>query len=218
MKINARTRIYGIFGYPIEHSASPAMQGAAFASLRLNAAYLPFAVKSSELKKAVEAIIPLGLGGVNVTLPHKEEVVRFLDGLAPEAERIGAVNTVVIKKGRLIGHNTDCAGFLRALKEDLGFSPRGKTAFILGAGGAARAVTFALAGAGVARLYVADIIMTRASALAANLRKYFPRCHGLYLLEESLLSLLHPYIQGYRRFAHRSVSFYYPSQQKGFEK
>lgn len=176
MKIDGKTRIYGVFGYPIKHSASPAMQAAAFASFRLNAVYLPFAVRPAELKKAVEAIIPLGLGGVNVTIPHKEKIIRFLDGLSPRAKRIGAVNTIVIRRVKLVGCNTDCHGFLSSLKGDLGFSPRGERAFVLGAGGAARAVAFALAEAGVVHLYLSDIIKNRASVLAANVRRHFPRC------------------------------------------
>ncbi len=174
-KINSRTRIYGVFGYPVAHSASPAMQGAAFACRGLNCVYLPFLVKPADLKKATAALAPLGIAGVNVTIPHKEKIIPFLDELSPEAERIGAVNTVAVRQGKLIGYNTDAGGFLNSLAEDLGFSPGGSAVFLLGAGGAARAVAFALARAGAGAVYISDLVSGKARRLTTAVKRRFRR-------------------------------------------
>jgi shikimate dehydrogenase len=118
---------------------SPAMHNAAFKSLGLNYVYVPFKVKSMELRKAIEGIRGLNLRGVNVTIPHKVAVIQLLDKLDPLAERIGAVNTIVNDEGILTGYNTDATGFLQTLR-DLNVEPAEKKVLLLGAGGAARAI------------------------------------------------------------------------------
>jgi 3-dehydroquinate dehydratase / shikimate dehydrogenase len=146
-RLDSRTRIYGVIGDPIGHSLSPVMQNAGFAARRMNAIYLPFLVR--DLRDFLDAIGPLGIRGFSVTLPHKERLLRHLDGCDPLAARIGAVNTVVVRGGgKLYGYNTDYVGVLRALGKRL--SLRGSRVLIVGAGGAARAVAFALAQAGAA--------------------------------------------------------------------
>ena len=146
-QFNARTRVYGIIGDPIAHSLSPVMQNAGFASRRLNAVYLPFL--THDLRDFVDSIEPLGIKGFSVTLPHKERILRFLYRCDPLAERIGAVNTVVVRSsGKLHGYNTDYVGVLRTLERRI--TLRGSRVLIVGAGGAARAVAFALAQAGTA--------------------------------------------------------------------
>lgn len=169
-------KLYGIIGFPIEHSLSPFMHNAAFARLKIDAVYLPFSVPKNRLKEAISALKRNGIAGFNITVPFKSESIRYLDGIEPTAKMIGAVNTVVAKNGKLIGYNTDCAGFIRSLKEELHFRPEGKGAFILGAGGAARAVCFGLAEEKAAALYIYDVITAKAKALAGNIRSHFPEC------------------------------------------
>jgi 3-dehydroquinate dehydratase/shikimate dehydrogenase len=144
-RLNARTRVYGVIGRPIAHSLSPAMHNAAFRAARLNAVYLPFEVE--RLDDFLACVRPLGLAGFSVTLPHKEAILRHLDGIDPLAEQIGAVNTVVVRGGgRLYGYNTDYVGILRALQGAIRL--HASRVLLVGAGGAARAVAFALATAG----------------------------------------------------------------------
>lgn len=168
--ISGKTRLYGIFGYPVEHTFSPAMHNAAFRKLDMNACYVPFAVKPEQLAEAVRAIIPLGICGLNVTVPHKEKVIDHLNELSQEAQLIGAVNTIEVTKGKLVGHNTDGRGFIRSLREHARFDPKGKTVFLAGSGGAARAISFSLALAGVRRIAFFDVDGHKAEALARDLR------------------------------------------------
>jgi shikimate dehydrogenase len=137
--ISGQTIICGIIGDPLGHTMSPAMHNAAFKSLGLNYVYVPFKVKSMELRKAIEGIRGLNLRGVNVTIPHKVAVVQLLDKLDPLAERIGAVNTIINDEGILTGYNTDATGFLQTL-HDRNVEPAEKKVLLLGAGGAARAI------------------------------------------------------------------------------
>lgn len=167
--INGRTKVCGLFGFPVGHSFSPAMHNAAFQALALDYVYVPFAVAPDSLPAAVAAIKALGLAGVNVTVPHKQAVLPLLDELTEEARLIGAVNTIVPSAGRLRGDNTDGRGFLRALHEKAGFIPAGKTVLILGAGGAARAVAVQLALAGVRKIYLCNRAARRAAELAGLL-------------------------------------------------
>lgn len=144
-RINSQTRVYGVIGDPIAHSLSPAMQNAAFAARRMNAIYLPFLVH--DLKDFLDSLKELGIRGFSVTIPHKERILKHLDGCDPLAAQIGAVNTVVVRgSGKLYGYNTDYVGVLRTLERRMPL--RGSRVLIVGAGGAARAVAFALAQAG----------------------------------------------------------------------
>jgi shikimate dehydrogenase len=165
--ISGRTQLTGVIGWPIAHSVSPAMHNAAFRALGLDWCYLPFAVHPARLPDALRGIRALGLRGINATVPHKEALLALVDSLTPAARAIGAVNTVSLANDTIVGHNTDAQGFLRALG-DVGFSPAGSTALILGAGGAARAVAYALATAG-AKVKVLNRTPGRAQALAADL-------------------------------------------------
>ena len=126
MKIDGHTRVAGIFGDPIGHTLSPAMHNAAFKAIGLNAVYIPFHVKADSkgaLKAAVEAVAAMNMLGVNVTIPHKERVFKFLDEADEHAIDIGAVNTIVNRDGRLFGYNTDGAGYLLSLRKETGFRP-----------------------------------------------------------------------------------------------
>ncbi len=164
--ISGRTKLCGVFGCPVEHSFSPAMQNAAFQAAGLDYAYLPFFVAPEHLAAAVESVKALGMIGVNITVPHKEAVLPLLDELTDEARLAGAVNTVVNRHRRLCGDNTDGKGFLWSLLENAGFVPTGKTALILGAGGAARAVSVSLAMCGAKKMVIANRSKKRAEELA----------------------------------------------------
>jgi shikimate dehydrogenase len=169
--ISGKTVVYGIFGYPVEHTFSPGMHNAAFAHVGMDACYVPFAVPADRLAEAMRGVIPLGIRGLNITVPHKEKIIPLLDELTEDARLIRAVNTIAVKNGRLIGHNTDGRGFLRSLREETSFRPKGKTVLIVGAGGAARAVGFSLALAGVGELRVSDTDHEKALRLAKDIRE-----------------------------------------------
>jgi shikimate dehydrogenase len=150
---------------------SPAMHNAAFEALGLDYIYLPFHVRREELKGAINGIRALNIVGLNVTIPHKSEVIPLLDKLEPLAEGMGAVNTIVNEDGKLIGYNTDAPGFLRALRFN-GIEPEGKKVVILGAGGAAKGISFILAGAG-ASLVILNRTLPRAEELASQIASYY---------------------------------------------
>ncbi|MGA2090372.1 MAG: shikimate dehydrogenase [Endomicrobiales bacterium] len=168
--ITQTTLITGLFGYPVSHSLSPAMHNAAFAHCRLPYVYLPFAVHPENLKSATEAIRALGLAGVNVTIPHKETILPFLDRIDPAARKIGSVNTVVNNKGTLTGYNTDAPGFLKDI-QSRGFDPSGTTSMIVGSGGAAKAVARGLVDAGVKKLFITSNDIRQATSLVRRLSR-----------------------------------------------
>ncbi len=164
--VHGSTTVAGVWGWPVRHSASPAMHNAAFAELDLDWVYVPFAVDPDRVADAVAGVRSLGIRGVNVTVPLKERVGEFLDDLTPVARRLGAVNTLFWDDGRLTGDSTDGRGFLAALGH-AGFSDfSGVRAVVLGAGGSARAVVDALSEAG-ARVVVANRTREKALPLLA---------------------------------------------------
>ena len=175
MKKKTEFRLFGIFGFPLSHTLSPAMQEAAFEQLGIKAYYLPFEFSQDEFKKAMRGLLSFALEGFNLTVPHKETVITFLDRLTPEAKAIGAVNTVFQKKGKWIGANTDVSGFLNALQKEGRFDPHGKKVLILGAGGAARAVIYGLASKGVRRLVIINRHESRAKKIIRDFKRLFPR-------------------------------------------
>ena len=144
MVVSGKTKVYAVIGDPIEHSLSPAMQNAAFDACKLDSVFLAFKVKSAEVGYAISGTRALSIQGLNVTMPHKNAVIGFLDEVDQTAQLLDAVNTVKNENGKLCGFNTDGAGALAALNEN-GVEPKGKKVVLLGAGGAARAVAFALA-------------------------------------------------------------------------
>lgn len=156
----------GIIGHPIGHSISPVFQQAALDAIGFDGVYEPFDVNPDGVGGFVGGLRAAGTLGVNVTVPHKEAVIPFLDEVDDWAAAAGAVNTIVNRAGRLSGYNTDGVGFLRALREGAGFEPQGQTVLILGAGGSARGVAYALARAGAGRLVIANRTRERAQRLA----------------------------------------------------
>ncbi|TDA67724.1 MAG: shikimate dehydrogenase [Clostridia bacterium] len=169
--VTGKTKLLGVLGYPVEHSLSPAMHNAALAGLGLDVVYLPLPVRPADLGRAVRGMQALGFIGANVTIPHKEAALTLADELGAEARLIGAVNTLVFRGGKILGHNTDAAGFLLSLREEADFDPAGKTCLILGAGGAARAVAVALVQAGSRAVYIANRTRERAAELASGLQR-----------------------------------------------
>lgn len=169
MKVSGKTKVLGLLGYPVSHSLSPAMHNAAFDCLGLDACYVTFAVRPELVKDAVRAIKALNLAGVNVTVPHKEKVIPFLDRVDEEAKFIGAVNTIVNMGGILTGYNTDGRGFMRSLAE-AGISVSRKRVLIIGAGGASRAVGYYLCQK-ASKLFLYDIDRKKAEKLIKDLNK-----------------------------------------------
>jgi shikimate dehydrogenase len=169
INISVSTRLYGVLGHPVGHSLSPPMQNAALAEMGLDAVYLAFDVPPERLELALRGLAALGAAGVNLTIPLKERAVPLLDWVSPEAIRIGAVNTIKIEGERTQGYNTDAPGFLASLRSCSG-DPTGKRCVVLGAGGSARAVSVALAGAG-ARMTLVNRTVERAMELARILRE-----------------------------------------------
>ncbi len=184
-QITGKTMICGIIGDPVEHSMSPVMHNAAFEALGLDYVYLPFHVRGEELKEAINGMRALNIAGLNVTIPHKMAVIPFLDKLDPLAERMGAVNTIANENGELTGCNTDAFGFLPALRSQ-GVEPDGKSIVILGAGGAAKGISFILAGAG-ARLVILNRTLSRAEELASQVAQYYHRKIEAMILNEANL-------------------------------
>ena len=167
MRVSGETRLFVIFGDPVEHSLSPVMQNAALQAAGIDGLYVPWRVRAPGLSTALNSLRWMeNFGGANVTLPHKEQAALLVDELSPEAASVGAVNTIVSRDGRLLGANTDGQGFLRSLQEEGDFVPRGCRAAILGAGGAARAVAWSLAEAGIAELIILNRTSERAELLA----------------------------------------------------
>ncbi|MEE9613633.1 MAG: shikimate dehydrogenase [Thermodesulfobacteriota bacterium] len=194
-KVSGTTRITGIFGDPVGHTLSPAVQNAAFEELELDMVYLPFHVREEALAGAVGAIRALNMAGVNVTIPHKESVTALLDEVDEDARNTGAVNTVVNTDGRLVGYNTDGKGFLASLAEETNFNPGGKVVMLLGAGGAARGILAALLKERPKKVIIANRTSSRAEALAEEFAGKFPDVeveaaglnHGPALEETELL-------------------------------
>ena len=173
-RISPETQKVGVFGYPVKHSASPAMQNAAFQSAGLNYIYLSFEVKPEDIGEALNSLRILGFRGMNLTIPHKEICLPFLDEISEEALKIKAVNTVMVDSGKLKGFNTDIEGFLKPLACEKNYQPAGKKVVVLGAGGAARAVVFSLLDAGAGEVVIANRNAGRAGRLSAFMKSLFP--------------------------------------------
>jgi len=173
MDKNSSPRIYGVLGYPVKHSLSPSMHNAAFEALKINAEYRSFQVKPQDLENFLNSLAKKNIYGLNVTIPYKEKVVPFLQNLSPEADLIGAVNTIKVFPDKLEGFNTDGEGFLQHLRQDLKFDPQDKTIAILGAGGAARAISVYLSKNKPRLIAIYDIDKTKSEMLVKHLKENF---------------------------------------------
>ena len=186
-RITGHTELIGLMAYPIRHSSSPAMHNEAFAYLGLDYAYLAFEVDNSTLEDAIKGLRALKMVGSNVSMPNKTVVGQYLDKLSPAAELCGAVNTIVNENGVLTGHITDGIGFVRNLKEH-GVDVKGKKMVVLGAGGAATALTVQCALDGAASIAIFnpdDPFLDRAKGTAEKLAKEVPDCKvSVYCLDD----------------------------------
>ena len=173
LSIDASTKLVGVMGWPVKHSLSPAMHNAALQMLGLKWCYVALPVRPVAVADAVRGLSALHFRGCNVTVPHKSSVIPLLDTIDPAAEVLGAVNTLVFSHrenevAHIAGYNTDVAGFLGALRQH-GFDPRESDIVIVGAGGAARGVAYALLSAGVNQLTVLNRTRSRAEKLVSDL-------------------------------------------------
>jgi shikimate dehydrogenase len=168
--ITGKARFAGVMGWPVSHSRSPILHNYWIAKYGIDGAYLPLPVRPEDLPDAVRALPKLGFAGANVTLPHKEAALRLVDDVDPLARRVGAANTIIVQPtGRLVGRNTDVFGFLAALDaKSPGWRGALRTAVVLGAGGAARAVVVALQDAGAREIRVVNRTRGRAESLASK--------------------------------------------------
>ncbi|MBN1220788.1 MAG: shikimate dehydrogenase [Anaerolineae bacterium] len=171
---NYKAELVGVFGHPVAENPTIVMQEAAFQALNLNWRYLTIEVYPQDLADAVKGLRAFNMRGINLTIPHKVEILKYLDEIAEDAKLMGAVNTVRREGDKLIGENTDGKGFLRALRDDARLNPAGKRAVILGAGGAARAITVELALAGAAQITVVNRSVERGQTLANLLKQKTP--------------------------------------------
>lgn len=162
---------FAVLGHPIAHSFSPVMHAASFRAIGFDGQYEKRDVPPEALAQALDALEAEGFTGLNLTIPHKQLAVPMMDSLSPEAQRLGAVNTVLFRDGKRLGHNTDGPGFLAAAKVTLGFEPAGKRVAVIGCGGAGRAVALSLAYAGVTWIGLLDVDTARVAALAEEIAR-----------------------------------------------
>lgn len=170
MMIDGHTRVCGVIGNPVEHTMSPPIHNALAGKLSHNLVYVPFHVETGQVAEAVKGAYALNVLGMNVTVPHKKEVMEALAGMDELAEKIGAVNTLVRTKGGFWGYNTDMPGLYRAMSSEK-IRLEGEEVILLGAGGAARAVAFLCAEKGVSRVYLLNRSEEKARAVAEEVRE-----------------------------------------------
>ena len=169
--ITAKTKVLCVIGDPIEHSVSPKMHNAVLKELCLDYVYIAFKVKKENLKEAVQGFKSLGIQGINVTIPHKVDIMQYLDEIDPTAMKIGAINTIKNENGYLKARNTDGEGALKSLLDN-GYNPKGKKITIIGAGGASRAISFFIA-QHASELTIFDINSELSHKLATNLSQFY---------------------------------------------
>ena len=172
--LSGHTQPFAVLGHPIGHTLSPVMHNAAFESLGLDAIYLAFDVAPERLLEVLPVMKAMGFRGVNLTVPLKEVAFKGIQDLDESARRLGAVNTIEFTPTGLRGHNTDGRGFLMALRESFDFSVKGRDLFVLGCGGAGRAIAITAAGEGAKRLILADIDADRCRTLARDIASLAP--------------------------------------------
>lgn len=169
-----KAELVGVFGYPVEENPTVVLQEAGFEARGLNWRYLTIEVRPEDLEGAIIGLRAFNMRGINLTIPHKVSVIEYLDELSPEAELIGAVNTVVREEDLLIGYNTDGKGFLRSTRDDAGLDSEGERFVFLGAGGAARAMSVEQALAGAAHITIVNRSRGRGEALVELLQERTP--------------------------------------------
>ncbi|MFX1408641.1 MAG: shikimate dehydrogenase [Promethearchaeota archaeon] len=183
--INGCTKVLCIIGHPVEHSMSPVMHNAVLQDLGLNLVYIAFDVKPNQLKEAVEGLKALEIIGFNVTIPYKENIIKYLDKIDSLAKRIGAINTVKNENGYLIGKNTDALGVKKVLL-DAGFKIQGKNIIILGAGGAAKAISY-ISAEEANKIVIANRTEKRAIELVKNIKQNLDANAEAKLFSENII-------------------------------
>ena len=168
---NYKAELVGVFGCPVAENPTIVMQEAAFQALNLHFRYITIEVRPEDLESAVKGLRAFNMKGINLTIPHKVEVIQYLDAITPDAQLIGAVNTVYREGEKLWGANTDGKGFLKSLREEGRIDPAGKRVVVFGAGGAARAITVELALAGARRITVVNQTPERGQSLVKLLNE-----------------------------------------------
>lgn len=186
--MDSKTNLYGLIGLPIGHSYSPLIHNYLFSLTNINGCYLCFPVKPKQLKFALYSFKALGVKGFNVTIPYKVKIMKYLAHIDKNARIIGAVNTIKEKKGKLYGFNTDVEGFKLSL-EKIKFSCSGKSAFIIGAGGAARAVSVGLAQKEIKLIYLYDLIAKNAFGLVKQIAPFFPKTKFIVIGDKKDINL-----------------------------
>lgn len=179
-----RSELIGLFGSPVDENPTGVIMEAAFKALNLNYHYHPILVKPQDLKAAIGALKAFNMKGTHITIPHKTEVLTYLDDVADDAKLMGAVNTVYLKNGRTYGENTDGKGFIISLQEN-NIPIQGRRAAVLGAGGAARAITIELANAGAAHITVVNRTREKGQILVDLLNHHTPACAEFVLWDHS---------------------------------
>lgn len=174
MHINGNTRIISLLGNPVKHSQSPYMHNLSFESLELDFAYMAFEIEDGKIEEAVQAMRTLNARGFNITMPFKEQVMKFLDVIDNEAKIIGSVNTVLNDNGNLIGYNTDGKGFVKAL-EKKGVEFKNKKILILGSGGSAKAIAIQLALDSAKEIVIANRTIEKAQNIVDIIKKHTPK-------------------------------------------
>ncbi|MDP6952336.1 MAG: shikimate dehydrogenase, partial [Alphaproteobacteria bacterium] len=170
MSHTGKIKLAGVMGWPVAHSRSPRLHGHWLERYGIDGAYLPLAVPPDRIAQAIAALPALGFAGCNVTVPHKEDALRAVDRVEATAERIGAVNTIVVEEdGSLTGSNTDAYGFMANLRAGAGDWRHDRPVLVLGAGGAARAIVVGLLESGVPEVRLCNRTQSRAEDLGAEL-------------------------------------------------
>jgi len=188
MNISVNTKLYAVIGDPIAQSLSPQLHNGIFEANDMDAIYFPIEVKSQDLEKLVQGFRLMNFGGFNITKPHKIEIMKCLDGLDPLAEKIGAVNTVVCRDGKMIGYNTDGFGFIKSIEKKLGEQSKEElTLLILGCGGAVKSVAMALADGGIKKIIIANRTFEKALELVTQINENWPGKAQAISMEESEL-------------------------------
>ncbi len=171
-----KTKLTVLLGQPLGHSVSPAMHNRVFEKLGMDYCYMPVEVSAENLGAVFGGLTKMNVAGFNVTIPHKIHIMKFLDELDPIAQTIGAVNTICLRDGRTKGYNTDGEGFIRSLEEKADISVQGKRFFILGSGGAVRAIAMTLAFKGAEKIYLCNRTYSKAESLTREINEKILNC------------------------------------------
>lgn len=170
------TKLVILLGQPLGHSVSPAMHNRVFEKLDMDYCYMPVEVSAADLEAVFCGLTKMNVAGFNVTIPHKLHIMEFLDEIDPLAQTIGAVNTICVRDGKTKGYNTDGEGFVRSLEEKADISVQGKRFFILGCGGAVRAIAMTLAFKGAEKIYLCNRTQKKAESLTEEINQKITNC------------------------------------------